>query len=158
MRVDAIPFDKSVGKISYLPIVSSIYAYDNPNTFFTILLRINHKIYIKDMKHSLICPNQACEYGTIIDNIPPHLDHMVTVTFTITSGYYNLPLVQYGPTAYISPDVQQKTNLNISLSLTSQMSTNGIPTSYPTIFMPSIQHQYSTRRVLYLMINLLITG
>ena len=41
-------------------------------------------------------------------------------------------------------DVHQKTNLNISLSLISRMSTNGIPIRHPTIFLLSIKHQYST--------------
>ena len=34
-------------------------------------------------------------------NPPRHLDHTGTGTFTITAGYYNFPLKQYGPTAYI---------------------------------------------------------
>ena len=54
MRVDAFTFDEIIGKLSGLPIVHSIYAYDKPNTFFTILIQINHAIYIKDMKHVLI--------------------------------------------------------------------------------------------------------
>ena len=99
MRVDAVPLDKIIGKLSDLPIINSIYAYDNPNTFRTILLQINHAIYTKDMKHELLWPNQAREYSTIIDDIPPNLDHMGTDTFTIKAGDYNFPLEQYVPTA-----------------------------------------------------------
>ena len=101
MRVNAVPFEKCIGKISDLQIINAIYAYDNLNTFRTILLQINHVIYIKDMKHALLCPNQSREYSNIIDDTPPHLDHKGTGIFTITSGYYGLPLEQYGHMAYI---------------------------------------------------------
>ena len=57
MRVDAVPFDERIGKLRDLPIVNSIYAYDNPNKFRTIILRINHSIYTKYMKYALIFPN-----------------------------------------------------------------------------------------------------
>ena len=100
MIFDAVTFDKSIGKISDLPIINSVYTYDNPNKFYTIIIRNNPEIHIKDMKHALMCPNQTRKYGNIIDNITPHLDHTGTCTFTITSGYYNLPMGQYCPTAY----------------------------------------------------------
>ena len=92
MRVHAVPFEKIIGKISDLLIVNAKYAYDNPNTFHTILLRINNAIYIKDMKHALLFPNQYHEYDTIIDKNIPHPYCMVTGTFTITSGYYKFLL------------------------------------------------------------------
>ena len=101
MRVDAVPLDKSIGKLSGLPIVNAIYEYETPNTFHTILLQISHGIYIKDMKHAMLCPNQYCDHGTIIEEIPPQLDHTVTVIFTITDGYYDLHIEQYGSTAEI---------------------------------------------------------
>ena len=99
MRVDTFPFDEGIGKLGDLQIINSIYAYYNPNTLHTIILRINHALYIKDTKHALLCQNQYCGYGTIIDNINPHLDHTGTGTFTITAGYYEFPLEQYVPTS-----------------------------------------------------------
>ena len=54
-RVGAVTFEKIIGKFSDLTIVNAIYTYNKPNKFFTILLQINHTIYIKDMKHSLLC-------------------------------------------------------------------------------------------------------
>ena len=92
MRVDAVPFDKSIGKLIGLPIVNSIYSYDNPNTFCTILLQIKHAIYIKDIKYALMCPNQDLKNGTIIDDIPPPLDSKVTITFTIIDIDHNFLL------------------------------------------------------------------
>ena len=38
MKVGSVPFESSIGKPIYLPIVDSIYAYENPNTFLTIIL------------------------------------------------------------------------------------------------------------------------
>ena len=38
MRVDAVTFDKSIGKLGDVPIVNDIYAYENSNIFHTILL------------------------------------------------------------------------------------------------------------------------
>ena len=38
MRVYAVPFEKNIGKLSDLPIVNAIYAYDNPNKFRTIIM------------------------------------------------------------------------------------------------------------------------
>ena len=101
MIVNAVPFEKTIWKTSDLLIFNAISSYDNPKSFLTILKRINHVIYIKDMKHALLGPNQARKYGTIIYNIPPHLDNTRTRTLTIKSGDYNFSLEQYGPAVYI---------------------------------------------------------
>ena len=86
ITVDAIPFDSSIGKMSDLPIVNAIYAYDDPDSLQTILLRFNNSIYIKDMKNALLCPNQARENGIIVNDIPIHLDHTNQSTFSIIAG------------------------------------------------------------------------
>ena len=101
ITVDAIPFDSQLGKLSNLPIVHAIYAYDNAKTLRTTLIRINNAIYIKDMDNALLCPNQARECGTIIDDIPPHLDHTGTGSFSIISEEQEFHLERHGPTAYI---------------------------------------------------------
>ena len=54
MRVYSVIFDKNIGKLSDLPIFNAIYAYENPNEFRTIILRINHEIYTKEMKHAML--------------------------------------------------------------------------------------------------------
>ncbi len=71
MTVDAIPFDDSIGETEGLSIVHAIYAIDDdPTTFTTYLIQICNTIYIPCMKQGLLCPNQAQEYGTIIDDVP----------------------------------------------------------------------------------------
>ena len=91
-RVDAVPFDESIGKLSDLLIINAMNAYEKTNTFCTILLQIKHAIYIKDIKYALMCPNQDLKNGTIIDDIPPPLDSKVTVTFTIIDIDHNFLL------------------------------------------------------------------
>ena len=99
--VDAVPFDKSIGKLSNLPIVNAIYAYDDPHALQTTLLRFNHAIFIKDMDNALLCPNQAREHGTIVNDVPCHLDHTNNSTFSIISSDLQFPLQIHGPTAYL---------------------------------------------------------
>ena len=104
VTVDAIPFDDSLGKASNLHIVHAIYAIDNPVTFRTHLIRINNGIYIPTMKQALLCPNQARQFGTIIDDIPPELDHTGTSSFSMSVADHNetsFPLQRHGPTAYL---------------------------------------------------------
>ena len=47
LTVDAIPFDESIGKMSNLPMVHTIYAYDDPESLRAFLLQFNNAIYIK---------------------------------------------------------------------------------------------------------------
>ena len=86
LTVDAIPFDDSIGNMSNLPIVHAIYAYDNPESLRTFLLRFNNAIYIKNMKNTLLCPNQAREHGTIVDDVPPHFDHTGQSTLSVSTS------------------------------------------------------------------------
>ena len=104
ITVDAIPFDRSLGKASNLPIVHAIYAIDNPLTFQTHLIRICNAIYIPTMDQALLCPNQARQHGTILDDVPPELDHTGNSTFSMQTSDDNetiFPLQRHGPTAYL---------------------------------------------------------
>ena len=101
ITVDAIPFDSQLGKMSDLPIVHAIFAYDDENNSRTTLIRVNNAIYIKDMENSLLCPNQARAYGTIVDDTPPHFDHTGVGTFSVTADNQEFHLKSYGPTAYL---------------------------------------------------------
>ena len=72
------------------------------------------------MIHILLFPNKDRDYGTIINENLPNLDHTGTGIYSqITDRYYEFPLKKYVPTGYIN--FHQKSNLNISLSLKSQM-------------------------------------
>ena len=99
--VGAIPFDQSIGKLTNLPIVNAIYAFDDPQSMRTTLLRFNQAIFIKNVENALLCPNQAREQGTTVDDVPAHLDLTGASTFTVIAGDLQLPLNQNGPTAYL---------------------------------------------------------
>ena len=112
--VDAIPFDKSIGKLTDLPIVNAVYAYDHPVEMTTYLLRFNHAIYVKNMDNALLCPNQAREHGIIVDDVPTRLDHNGSSTFSIITPDLSCPLLSNGPTAYLllrRPTTEELTNL-----------------------------------------------
>lgn len=98
--VDAVPFDSSIGKLEDLPIVHAILAVDNNLTHETHLLRLNNSIYVKSMENCLLCPNQAREFGTVIDDIPIHLDHTGVGTFSMITSNVQFPLSSFGPTAF----------------------------------------------------------
>jgi hypothetical protein len=112
--VDAIPFDKSIGKLTDLPIVNAVYAYDHPVEMTTHLLRFNHSIYVKDMDNALLCPNQAREHGIIVADVPKRLGHNESSTFPIITPELSCPLLPNGPTAYLllrRPTTEELTNL-----------------------------------------------
>ena len=99
LTVDAIPFDDSIGKMYNLPIAHDVYAYDDPESLRTSLLRFNNAIYIKNMKNALLFPNQSREHVTIVDDVPPHLDHTGQSTFSLSRSEHSFHLQQHGPTA-----------------------------------------------------------
>ena len=104
VAVDALPFDDNLGKASNLHIAHATHAIDNPVTFRTHLIRINNGAHIPTMKQALLCPNQARQFGTIIDDIPPELDHKGTSSFSMSVADHNetsFPLQRHGPTAYL---------------------------------------------------------
>ena len=112
--VDAIPFDKSIGKLTDLPIVNAVYAYDHPVEMTTHLLHFNHSIYVRDMDNTLLCPNQARERGIIVADAPKRLDHNESSTFSIITPELSCPLLPNGPTAYLllrRPTTEELTNL-----------------------------------------------
>lgn len=74
MTVDAIPFDESLGKVPNLSIVHAIFAVDNMLDGHTHLIRLCNSIYVPHMNNCLLCPNQAREFGTIVDDVPIPLD------------------------------------------------------------------------------------
>ena len=116
LTVDAILFDDSIGKMSNLPIVHAIYAYDNTESLRIFLLRFNNEIFIKNMKNALLCSNQAIEHGTIVDDVPPHLYHTGQSTFSVSTSEHALHLQQHGPTACLKlhrPTNEEMDNLDI---------------------------------------------
>ena len=68
------------------------------------------------MKNALLCSNQAREHGTIVDNVPPHLEYTGQSTFSVSTYEHAFQLQQHGPTACLQlrrPTNEEMDNLNI---------------------------------------------
>ena len=139
LTVDAIPFDSRIGKLTNLPIVHAIFAVDNITTFETHLIRLNHSIYIRDMEHSLLCPNQARAFGTIVDDVPPHLDHTGCSTFSLCTGNHSFPLESYGPTAFLR--VRRPTDEELSTLQPIDITDHTGWDPYPQQLLASMDHE-----------------
>ena len=145
-KVDAIPFDQSIGKLTNLPIVNAIYAFDDPQSMRTTLLRFNQAIFIKNMENALLCPNQAREQGIIVDDVPAHFDHTGASTFSVIAGDVQLPLNQNGPTSYLHlrrPTKQELDHLyDEVIDITNEHKWNPYKTSQPTTYdVASLSHK-----------------
>ena len=54
------------------------------------------------MQHCLLCPNQAREFGTVVDDVPIPLDHTGNSTFSLrTEDGTVFPFQRHGPTAFL---------------------------------------------------------
>ena len=66
------------------------------------MIRLCNSIYVPHMSNCLLCPNQAREFGTIINDVPQTLDHTGLSTFSlITTENISFPFMKFGPTAYL---------------------------------------------------------
>lgn len=96
-------FLDSLGCVSDAPVVSAALIYDDPVTGNAVLLVIHQAIYIKGMKHNLLCPMQMRWNGLTVNERPKHCtptptrgDHSITVP----DGNYLIPLSLHGITSY----------------------------------------------------------
>jgi hypothetical protein len=56
------------------PIVTVATAYDDPADGTTYILILHQAIYMGDkISNTLLCPNQMCFHGIIVDDVPLHL-------------------------------------------------------------------------------------
>ena len=115
----------------------------------TTLLRFNQAIFIKNMENALLCPIQAREQGTIVDDVPSYLDHTGASTFTVIAGDVQLPLNQNGPTAY--PQLQRPTKQELAdlydevIDITNEHEWNSYKTPHPTTYdVASLSHKINS--------------
>jgi len=79
-------------------------AYDNKNTGMTYILVLGQALLFGDkVESSLLCPNQIRSNGVIVDDIPVHLSHDYSSTYSITFPDDNItiPLKMNGCFSYI---------------------------------------------------------
>ncbi len=64
------PFLPNLGKLQKVPIVSAAVAYDCPHTLETYILVFNQSLYIEQLEHNLLCPNQMRSAGALVHDTP----------------------------------------------------------------------------------------
>ena len=91
-------FDDSSTTLHNLPIVNVKYALDIPETGETILLEVNHCIYMGAKKaDGILCPNQMRLNGVFVDERPTALFPGVQNTQCIIGDDTKIPLQMNGP-------------------------------------------------------------
>jgi hypothetical protein len=69
--VSVSPFIGEYKPLKNIPIGTIATAWDNPKDGMTIILVIHEALYFGEhMPHSLLCPNQLCSNGIIINDMP----------------------------------------------------------------------------------------
>jgi hypothetical protein len=72
--VNVTGFSNKQGSFQDVPIVKAATAYDDPKTGATYILVIGQAIFMgSDIEHTLLCPNQLCYNGVIVEDCPKHL-------------------------------------------------------------------------------------
>ena len=110
--VEAVPFAKSIGSVSNLPIVNAALAYDHPLDGQTYILVCNQAIYLgEESDNCLLCPNQCRSHGVVIDDRPPEFEPKSDFSIHVPEEEVTFPLNRYGPTSYLR--VRRPTKLEL---------------------------------------------
>ena len=102
--VSVTPFDKTLGALDNIPIVTAAVAYDCPTTLHTYILFFHQSLYVPSMDHHLICPNQMRQNHITINDVPlrylPHHERTSQQHSIITNSVdppLHIPLQMTGP-------------------------------------------------------------
>ena len=104
--VSVQPFIGQLGKLHKVPIVTAAIAYDCQLTYQTYILYFPQSLYIKDLEHHLLCPNQIRHHQIQIHDIPlkyipsdqrTHEDHSIIAE---DPERLHIPLKLDGTTSY----------------------------------------------------------
>lgn len=101
--MEVSPFLDSLGCVAEAPIVTAAITYDDHSSGRPVLIVIHQAIYIKGMKHNLLCPMQLRHSGVTVNDRPKHCspdptkeDHSII----FPDGNYLIPLSLQGVTSY----------------------------------------------------------
>ena len=97
------PFNDTYDSMKNIQTVNAVFSHDTTDGR-TFLLEVNQALdFTSSMEHSLLCPNQAWMYGTIIDETPQFLDLTGKSSHSVkpASSDVNIPLLMKGPISYI---------------------------------------------------------
>jgi len=102
--VEVSPFLSSMGRVDDVPIATCVVAYDDPTTYTTYMLIFHEALYITDLEHNLLCPNQLRFNGLQVNSLPRIFDaDRLPRTHTIeipAPDALTIPLLLDGMTSY----------------------------------------------------------
>jgi len=87
------------------PIVKAAKAYNDPQTGETYILILVQVSFLGDkLEHSLICLNQLCAHGVVVNDVPIHLMQGKQAMYSIyfPEKQIHLPLKMYGCLSYLN--------------------------------------------------------
>ena len=100
---NVMPFNDSYTPMHNICTVNAVFAYDSDDGN-TYILNVNQGLdFSSNMKHSLLCPNQARLNGVVIDDCPKALDYHGRSTHSIyfPEKDIRLPLLTKFPTSFL---------------------------------------------------------
>lgn len=112
--VNVTSYSDQLDTIKNVPVITAATAIDNENTGTTTILILGQAIYMGDkVKSTLICPNQLCSNGIIVDDVPVHLapeGRASTHSIICTDDNLSIPMSLKGviscfPTRTQTPDI-----------------------------------------------------
>ena len=91
---NVMPFNDSYTPMHNICTVNAVFAYDSDDSN-TYILNVNQGLdFSSNMKHSLLCPNQARLNGVVIDDCPKALNYHGRDTHSIYFPEKNIRLPQ----------------------------------------------------------------
>lgn len=104
--VDVTPFLSTLGSVN-VRIVTAAVAYDDPNTSLTYILEFPQVLYIEDLDHHLINPNQLRYNGLTVNDTPlmfcsPDDRHTEAHAIVVPTPPLVIPLFLNGVISYFS--------------------------------------------------------
>jgi hypothetical protein len=136
--VDVTPYNKSrYEPETNIPIVKAATAYTD-NTGNTYIFILNQALYLPDLDHSLLNPNQMRMNGVIVDDCPQHLSdpkRPSTHSIFFPELSIRIPLELGGVISRIRTRCPTNEELEHCLSCTLQAIWNGILTLHPSLRM-----------------------
>jgi hypothetical protein len=101
-KVNVTPFSGEYKAIKDIPIATVTTAWDNPAGGPTVILVVNEALYFRDrMNHSLLCPNQICANGLVVNDAPKQFDDTSLHAIVDPKSETKQPLLLSGVISYL---------------------------------------------------------
>ena len=126
---DVSPYDTNYSPAKNIPIVSAATAWQSQNTGQVYILILNEALWMPNLPHSLIDPNQLRHFGTTVQDNPVHMSPLHLRT---EDARFSMELNMLGTIIYTETRTPTEVELN----------------SCPHIIM-SLLHEWHPNKVLF---------